>query len=113
MRPSKAATIPLWIGEISRCASPRRGAGPAQVAITSACSITKSACSTRTQVNHEGACARTRSSRRRIEVSWIDPERFQYELEATAIDGFNRNTLQPGTLARFHRDVALRGADRL
>src|SRR6476619_3680336 len=100
MRPSKAATMPFSSGEISRCASPRRGAGPAQVAIRSACSMTKSASSTRTQVNHEDACARARRSRRRVDVVRIDSERFQYELEATAIQ-LDRNTLQLGTFARF------------
>jgi len=104
--------MPFGSGEISRCASPRRGAGPAQVAIRSACSMRKSACGTRSQVNHEGAWARTPSSQR-FEVLWIDLERFEYELEVTAIDRFDRNTLQLGTFARFQRDVAPGSAEGL
>src|SRR5687768_18574297 len=44
MRPSNPATDPLGRALISRCAVPRFGAGPAQVATRSALSIRKSAC---------------------------------------------------------------------
>ena len=44
---------------------------------------------------------------------WIDLERFEYELEVTAIDRFDRNTLQLGTFGGFQRDDAPGSAEGL
>src|SRR5688500_9231963 len=52
MRPSKPATEPLGMAPISRCAVPRRGPGPAQVATRSALSIRKSACTCHQSIHY-------------------------------------------------------------
>ena len=77
MRPSKPATDALGIGEISRCAEPRRGPGPAHVATRSALSIRKSASTLRL----------SQSGQRLLAIDAGDP----HSLGARAFAGHDRD----------------------